>query len=226
MHPRPLHSDTGSHWIDAFVTAADRDFCPLARVAGYAVNLDDALGYLRHFRRKELAEEFGPSAGEQNLRPSARLEHLVYVAPHSIALAIALAADLLFVWNGRFGPTEVEDDVAVADLLHGTGLDEANSAYKFVVYPLALGFADPLNENLLGGLDGIAAKVGEIELLHQHRAQLDMRVYVAGVGEENLHGRLDHFFDDGLAGVHGHFALGRVDVNFVIFRIAVVPFGG
>ena len=121
--------------------------------------------------------------------------------------------------------SEGEDDVAVADLLYGTGFDEANPPDKLVVYSFALGFADPLNENLLCGLYGVAAKVGEIELLHQHGAQLGMGVDAVGVGEENLHGRLDHFFDDGFAGVYGHLALGRVDLNFVILCIAVVPFG-
>ena len=166
MDPRSLHPHTGPHRIDSFIAAANRDLCSLAWLAGHAVNLDDALGYLRYFCGKELPEKFGPRAGEQDLRPPARLKHFVYIASHGITLAIAFAADLLFVWNGRLGPAEIEDDVSVANLLYGTGFDEADPADKFVVYSLSLGFADPLNENLLCSLYGVAAKVGEIELLH------------------------------------------------------------
>ena len=170
MDPRSLYPDAGSHRIDSFIAATNRDLGPFARFAGHAVNLDDALGYLRHFRGKELLEEFGPRTGEQYLRPPTRLEHFVYIAPHGIALAVALAADLLLVWHRRLGPAEVEHDVAVTDLLYGAGFDEANPADKLVVYSLALSFAHPLDENLLCRLDGVAAKVGKIEWLDQYGA--------------------------------------------------------
>ncbi len=53
----------------------------------------------------------------------------------------------------------------MAYLLYGTRFDNTNTTDKFVVYSLPFGFANTLDENLLGGLNSIATEVGKIQFL-------------------------------------------------------------
>ena len=74
----------------------------------------------------------------------------------------------------------------MADLLDGARLDLRDPRAELVVDALALGFAHALNEDLFCRLYGVAAEVGEVELLEDHRAELRPVVDNASIGELNL----------------------------------------
>jgi hypothetical protein len=76
------------------------------------------------------------------------------------ALLVALAVDLLGTREQGLDLAEVDEDVvAVACLLHDARHDLADAVDVLVVHHLALGFADPLQDDLLRGLRGDAAEV-------------------------------------------------------------------
>jgi hypothetical protein len=90
------------------------------------------------------------------LRPGA---HLGDDGLDPAALLVALAVDLLGAREQRLDLAEVDEDVvAVAGLLDDPGHDLGHAVDVLLVHHLALGLADPLQDDLLGGLRGDAAR--------------------------------------------------------------------
>ena len=77
-------------------------------------------------------------------------------AADPLALAVALVARLLGARDDGLGAAEVDDDVAALEALDGAVDHLAGAVDVLVVDLLALGFAHPLVEDLLGGLRGDA----------------------------------------------------------------------
>ena len=61
--------------------------------------------------------------------------------------------------NDALGPAEVDDHVAELDALHDAGDDLVGAVLELLVLALALGVADLLEDDLLGGLCGDAAEL-------------------------------------------------------------------
>ena len=72
---------------------------------------------------------------------------------------VVLRARLLLARQLRFDAPELDDDVAVLEPLDHAADDFANALAVFGVDVLALGLANLLEDDLLGGLRGNAAKV-------------------------------------------------------------------
>ena len=116
------------------------------------------------------------------------------------AVVVAIARDLLGLRQQRLDPAEVEQRVARVGLLDDAGDDVALAAGVLLVLHLALGLADALQDDLLGGLRGDAPEVGGrvvplagdvavlVELLRDHAdlAGLDVDL------DERLLGRVGH----------------------------------
>ena len=74
-------------------------------------------------------------------------------------MLVALVGDLLGLGQERLDLAEVEQRVAVVALLDDAGDDVALAPGVLLVLEVALGFADPLQDDLLRGLGGDAAEV-------------------------------------------------------------------
>src|SRR6476619_7517373 len=75
-------------------------------------------------------------------------------AADAVADADHFARDLLVAANDALGAAEVDDDVAELDALDDAGDDFADAVLEFLMLALALGVADLLEDDLLGGLGG------------------------------------------------------------------------
>src|SRR4030095_13628535 len=78
---------------------------------------------------------------------------------NAIADADHLARDLLVAADDALGAAEGDDDVAKFDALDDAGDDFAGAVLELFMLALALGVADLLEDDLLGGLGGDAAEL-------------------------------------------------------------------
>ena len=77
----------------------------------------------------------------------------------AVADAQHLARDLLVAADDALGAAEVDDDMAELDALDDAGDDLAGALLELLILALALGVADLLEDDLLGGLGGDAAEL-------------------------------------------------------------------
>ena len=94
------------------------------------------------------------------------------VGADAVALAIALARDLLLLGQDRVGAAEVDDDVLLLEALHDAGGELALAVLELVEDDVALGVAHALDDVLLGRLRGDAAELLGRQLREQLVADL------------------------------------------------------
>ena len=118
-------------------------------------------------------------------------------AADAVADADHFARDLLVAADDALGAAEVDDDVAELDALDDAGDDFVGAVLELLILALALGVADLLEDDLLGGLGGDPAEF-------DRRQRIDDEVAHRGVLLELLRalqidllemilGLLDHF---------------------------------
>ena len=154
-----LHADAGADRVDRAVVADDADLGAAARVAGGGLDLDDAVVNLRHFLREQLLHEVGVGARQEDLRAAGLAADRQDQRADAVADADHFARDLLVAADDALGAAEVDDDVAELDALDDAGDDLAGAVLEFLILALALGVADLLEDDLLGGLGGDAAEL-------------------------------------------------------------------
>ena len=153
--------------------ADDADLGAAARVAGGGLDLDDAVVNLRHFLSEQLLHEFGVGARQEDLRAAGFAADAQDQRADAVADADHLARDLLVAADDALGAAEVDDDVAELDALDDAGDDFAGAVLELFILALALGVADLLEDDLLGGLGGDAAEL-------DRRQRIDDEVADAG----------------------------------------------
>ncbi len=197
LHAAAAHADAGADRVDRAVAADHRHFRPAAGIARDRLDLDDAVVDFRHFLGEQFRQEAGMRTGEKNLRPARFLAHIIDVRTNPVAVAKTLAGDQLVTAQQRLGPAEFDHQVAVLGALHHTVDDFADAVLELVVLPLALIFAHPLHDHLLGGLRRNAAEIDRRQRIDDELADIDVRLELAGnvdgdLGFLVLH-RLDRF---------------------------------
>jgi hypothetical protein len=87
---------------------------------------------------------------------------------------------------GRLAPADIDDDVAVFLALDHTVDDGAGAVLEFLVLAVALGFADLLQDHLLGRLRGDPAHVDGRHLLDEGVADLGIVEILLGLLDGQL----------------------------------------
>jgi len=145
-----------------------------AGVAGSGLNFDDAIVNLGHFLREQLLHELGVGAGQEDLRAAGLAANRHDQRTDAVADADHFARDLLVAADDTLGAAQIDDDVAELDALDDAGDDLVGAVLELLILALALGIADLLEDDLLGGLGGDAAKL-------DRRQRIDDEVADAGV---------------------------------------------
>ena len=147
----------------------------LPGIAGGGLDLDDAVVNLGHFLGEQLLHEVGVGARQEDLRAAGFAADRQDQAADAVADADHFARDLLVAADDALGAAEVDDDVAELDALDDAGDDLAGAVLELLILALALGVADLLEDDLLGGLGGDPAEL-------DRRQRVDDEVADRGVG--------------------------------------------
>src|SRR5881409_2981652 len=168
----PTQAPTGSTSRSLEVTAI---FArpPGSRAAPFTSTMPSDLG---HLLLEELDQQPRVGAREDDLRPLAGELDVEDVGADAVALAVALARDLLLLGEDGVGAPQVHDDVFLLEALHDAGEELALAPLELVVDDIALGVAHALDDVLLRGLGGDAPELLGRELGEQLVADLGLRV--------------------------------------------------
>ena len=116
-----------------------------------------------------------------------------------VTLVEVLAVILFAVRNDGFGfaePVEHEHELAALDLLNFAGEQLADLAAELIADLVALAFAHPLDDPLLGGLHREATELLEGDFLFEHVAGLELGIEIARVIDADLPARILDGVDD------------------------------
>ena len=131
----------------------------MPRLARDGLELDDVVDDLGDLELEEPLHEARVGARHHDLRALGGLADLHDVGLQAAAVVVVLVLHLLGLRQQRFDLTEVEERVAGVGLLDDAGDDVALASRVLLVLHLALGFADALEDHLLGRLRGDATEV-------------------------------------------------------------------
>ena len=157
LNAAAAHTNAGPHRVDGAIIRDDSDFRARTGVTGNGFDLDDAVIDFRHFHLEQLGHELGRCATQEDLRATLFAAHILDVHADTVVRAIAFAADFLVATQDRFASAHIDDNVAIFLALDQTVDDRAGAVLEFFVLAVTLGFADLLQDHLLGGLCGDTA---------------------------------------------------------------------
>src|SRR5262249_24524832 len=149
LYAGAAHADTSTHRIDVGVVRRDGELGPAPGLARRTLHLDDALVDLRHLLAKELDQQSRVRPGEDDLRAAARELDVDDVCADAIALAVALARDLLLLRQHGIGAPQVHDDVLLLEALDRPRRQLALAGLELLEDAVALGVAHALDDVLL-----------------------------------------------------------------------------
>src|SRR5262249_1710291 len=146
-------------------------------------------------------------------------------AADAVADAVTFEARLLLLREPRFGLAEVEHVVGSLDPLDGAVDELARAAGVFVENGLTLGFADFLEDDLLGGLGGDAAEGFGVLRDADFGADFSIGRDTPGFQESHLVSRVFDRLDDFLNGIESDGAGLRVHIGDIVLIGAIVLAG-
>ena len=145
--------------VDPLIGAADGHLAAVARLAGHGLDFDHAVGDFGNLLLEQPLTKCGPRAAENDLHPAAALANFEHRGPHAFVgdgASRRESARCAAGWLRQF--LQLNRGGAPFVALHDAGDQLALSVRSiFVVQGVALGFADLLNDDLLGGLGADAA---------------------------------------------------------------------
>ena len=123
--------------------------------------------------------------------------HILNIGANAIAGAEHLARDQIIAPHNGLAAPQIKHNIAIFDPLDHAINDLANTVFKLFKLLFAFGFAHALNNNLLGGLCGDAAKLDRRQFVDNLVADLRLRIFTLGNSERYLgiviFDKLDHF---------------------------------
>jgi hypothetical protein len=122
------------------------------RLARRRLDRHDPLVHLGNFLFEALGQHLDAGAGEHDLRALGRLVDVHDVGAQPIVGAVGLARDLLRERQDGLRTSEVHDDCTLLEAPDDPVDDLALAVLVLLVDVLALGFANALDDHLLGGL--------------------------------------------------------------------------
>src|SRR5277367_852860 len=96
-------------------------------------------------------------AGQEDLRSPGFAPHVENVGADTVAVAEYLARQHLVPAHDSFAAAQIDDHAAIFDALDDAVDDIADTILEFLILAVALGLADLLHNDLLGGLRGDTA---------------------------------------------------------------------
>ena len=207
----------------------DGDLGTFAGFAGDGLDADGAVVDLRNFGLEEVLNKSRRGTGDDDLRTLGGTVDAEQNDADTLADGELLEAGLLALGHAGFGFAEVEDDIHGLEALDGGVEDLAGAVVVLVEDGVALGFADFLEDDLLGHLGGDAAERSGVFVETEFTADFDLRGEFAGLFERHLIDvvlDLVGAFDDSLEDIGADLAGLAVHLGAHVFLGLVVLAGG
>ncbi len=224
-----LHADAGADGVDVLVAAHDGDLGALAGLAGDGADGHGAVVDLGDLGLEEVLDEGRGGAGDDDLRALGGAVDAEQDDADALAYGELLEAGLLALGHAGFGFAEVEDDVHRLEALDGGVEDLAGAVVVLVEDGVALGFADLLEDDLLGHLGGDASEGRGVLVEAEFAADFDLGGEFARLLERHLVDLVFDLlgrFDDGLEDVGADLAGFAVHLGAHVLLRLVVLAGG
>src|SRR5690606_25402826 len=152
LDARTAHADAGADRVDRAVVGDDGDLGARAGIAGDRLELDDTVVDFRYFHGEQLHHELRMGTRQEDPRAALFAPDVIDIGADAVAVAHGLARDHLVAADDAFPTAEIDDHIAVLDPLDGAVDDFADAILELVELPVTLGFANLLDDHLLGGL--------------------------------------------------------------------------
>ena len=210
FHAVAAGADAGAHGVDGDLGGMDGHLGAAASFPGDGLDLYHARSDLRHFHLEQALHQSGMNAADANLRP---VKHFTAGAVHFQHIYFNVVVDVIFLAGHIFAG--LHDALGAAQLhIHALGLHPLHDGGEnlvllvgvFLIDAALLRFADPLHDDLLGGLGGGAQEAvrGHVDLgdIAHPIVAADLQRFL----QRDLIGGILHIVGDGLAGEHVHVA--------------------
>ncbi len=158
-HTGAAGADAGADRIDVVIVRPDRDLRAVTGLAGARLDLDDAVGDLRHLELEQALDEARVGATHDDLGALGGLADLDDVRLRTVARLRPLERHLLGLRQQRLDAAEVEQRVAAVGLLDDAGDDVALAVGVLLELAIALDLADALAHHLAERLGGDAPQL-------------------------------------------------------------------
>src|ERR1017187_4243653 len=186
LNAHSLHADAGADRVHILIAALDGDLGALAGFAGNGANNDRVVVDLGDFRLKQIRYQLRCGAGDDNLRSLGGAVYLEQHHAHALADRELLQAGLFALGAARFSLAQVVDHILTFNALDGGVQDFLFAVRVFLEDGVTLGFADLLEDDLLGELRGDAAQWTGIAIHADFRANFGAGSQLIGLRQRDL----------------------------------------
>ena len=152
-------------------------------------------------------------ARQEDLRAALFAPDVVDIGADAVAVAHGFARDHLVAADDAFSAAEIDDHIAVFDPLDGAIDDFADAILELVELPVTLGFANLLDDHLLGGLRGDTAEIHRRQRIGDEVAELGVGVAVPRKFQRNLRAVVLGLLDNLQEALQADFAGLGIDVG-------------
>ena len=135
-------------------------------------------------------------ARQKNLRPALFAANVIDIGAGAITGPENFARDHFVTPYRRLAASEIDDHIAKFHPLHDAVDDIADPVLVLLILPVALGFADLLNDHLLGRLRGDPPEIERRQGFRDPIAGLRRRVFLARLVDRDLSGVVLDLIDD------------------------------
>ena len=225
MHAHAFHAHARAHRIHVLVAAHHRHLRALARFPRRIADLHRAVVNLRYFHFEQPLHQTRVRARHNHLRPLRRSIHCFNHHPQPLADVVGLQLRLLALWQPRFRPAHVHDQVRTLGALHNHGHQLPDAPVVLIENGVAFRLADFLQNHLLSRLRRNTSQHISWLRRQDFRADLGRRILLLRVGYRHLFLRIGHFLDDDMHRIHVHLARFRVELPAQVF-LCLIEFPG
>src|SRR5204862_4167666 len=180
---RAAHADARSLRVEPRVVRLDGNLRANAGIASSRPDLDQAFFDFGHFELEQPHDELRRDPRQDQLWTLGRTVDLHHISAHAIAHAQHFLRDQLIAWNDAFDTAGLDDRVAALDALDRAGQQIVFALEKIVQNLLALGIADFLQNDLLGGLRADTPELDRLERFLNDVAQRQRGIAQSGIGD-------------------------------------------
>ena len=150
----------GADWINAWDGGDDGNFGATSGFSGDAFDFDSVVFEFRDFLAEEALDEFSRATAEDELGTAVATLDFFDEDFDAATDGVEFAIDLFGTRHDATTAANVDADEFRFDASDGTGDDSADFVFVFGENSVVFGFAETLDNNLLGGASGNTTKRG------------------------------------------------------------------